>query len=215
MPDLTLLRVFDDLDGFAIPIRHQVPSGTFRRVKQLVGLDELPLGFSRAAGSVLRFVHQPDADRHPQPRPHVRPRMMRDARAGVLGDPDRRAGVHVGQHQRELLAAVPGGEAAGGTAFLQQVSDPPEHVVSDDVSEGVVHLLEEVQVDQCDRDAGGATPLGEQAVQALIEVAAVVAGRQRVTQATGAGEVEGGPKVLVGAPVVALGGKQAGDGFME
>jgi hypothetical protein len=80
--------------------------------------------------------------------------MPGDPGAGFLGDPDRRGGVDVGQHQHVLFAAVPCAEPARGQAFRQQVGDLPQHAPADQVPDGVVDLFEEVEVDERDGDYG-------------------------------------------------------------
>lgn len=51
MPDLTSLRVFDDVDGFAVPGSHYGATGPFCPIGQFVSRVELPLGFFRSAGA--------------------------------------------------------------------------------------------------------------------------------------------------------------------
>jgi hypothetical protein len=119
-----------------------------------------------------------------------------------------------------------------------------QHPVADQVAEGVVDLLEPVQVDQGHgQPVPGAGLLGDQGDQPLVQVAAVVAGGQAVADAllpglgvllaqpvdlapqllghlwllvlVGVHQVQRGPQVLVGLAPLAAGGQQRGDGLVQ
>ncbi len=203
----------------------------------------------RSRGALRRpgLVGEPDAHRHPETRRQLLPRVPLDTSPGGLADGHGGGLVDVGQHQHELLASVPGAERLARESFLQQVDDALEHPVTDQVSVGVVHLLEEVQIDQGHREppTGGPGPaeVGQHADEALVEVPAVVAGRQVVPQALlvhlgvfppqavdlpaelfrypdglgtlGARQVERGPQVLVRLPPLPPRGVERRDGLVQ
>ena len=66
----------------------------------------------------------------------------------------RRGGARA-EHDRELVAAVPGDQIGRPGRRLQPVRDRDEHLVADQVAVGVVDVLEPVEVDQQQRDRVG------------------------------------------------------------
>jgi hypothetical protein len=87
--------------------------------------------------------------------------------------------AHVGQDQPELVAAQPRDRVVGAQGLAQALGDDAQHLVAGVVAEGVVHLLEAVEVRQHDR-----APLGraQRALGAQAERLAVRQCGQRVVQ---------------------------------
>ncbi len=119
------------------------------------------------------------------------------ARAAVAGqvaeteaDPLERAGgdlardgvVRLGGDQRELVAAVAGGEVVGPRGRAQRVADAAQHLVADQVAVLVVDLLEAVQVDQDERQRSAGRALGplDLAGEAVVHRSVVEAAGERV-----------------------------------
>jgi hypothetical protein len=163
----------------------------------------------RAAGAGLLAVHQRAVGARDEvggadprlPRGHARRRAGGvaldelgdrggDPVDGAGGDLLRHALLGVGHDQRELVAAVAGGDVVGADPAAQRGADPPQHLVARQVAVQVVDLLEVVEVDQHQRGrlggaAGGALDL---APELLVQRGVVEAAGQGVGL-RGAGEV--------------------------
>ena len=103
--------------------------------------------------------------------------VLADGAAQALGDGHRDGVGRVRQHERELLAAEPGGDVGAARARAQQPGELLEHAIARVVPERVVHALEVVEVadQQRERPAGRDAP-----VHARTEAAPVAQARERV-----------------------------------
>ncbi|MNS69235.1 hypothetical protein D3C72_1025410 [compost metagenome] len=155
-------------------------------VQALVGDVDQRLGLERAR----RVAGHADAGGDGEGRLALAPeRVALDVAANALGDDQRGLGRGLGQHHRELLAAVTRDEIGLAGALLQHAGDALQHLIPEQVAVGVVELLEVVHVEQ---DQAGAVAVARAALelggQLLLEVAAVV----DLGQAVGHGELLGG-----------------------
>ena len=73
-------------------------------------------------------------------------------RADLLGERERVVEHRLRQHQRELFAAVTRREVGGADRFLEDRRNRLEHFVADGVAVRVVDLLEEIEVDDGERE---------------------------------------------------------------
>jgi len=71
----------------------------------------------------------------------VRQRHARDVDADLLGNEDRARKVRLGEHQRELVAAVAGRDVRNANVATHHVGDGLEKVVAPVVAETVVGRL--------------------------------------------------------------------------
>ena len=112
--------------------------------------------------------------------------------------------------ERELVAAVAGGEVVGAGPAAQRVADAAQHLVADEVAVLLVDLLEVVEVDEDQREvaAGDARGALDLAQQALVQRGVVEAAGQPV----GAGRL-GDRGVEAG--VAARGGGELGEGLEQ
>ena len=129
----------------------------------------------------------PDAHRDPQATGQFVPLVPGDPAAGRLADSHGLVVALTGQDERELLAAEARAEGAGGQVGTEDADQALQHAVTEQMPPGVVDQLEVVDVDQRDRQPDGAhggveRPV-EQRREALVEVAAIVGGRQAVAAA--------------------------------
>ena len=159
-------------------IEHREPvlARLLGRVHRDVGVAQQVVGLV----ALLEAGGDADAGRHLQVLPVDR------ERDGERGDEARRDGHRgaelrlVEQQDRELVAAEAGGHVAGADARLDAVGDRGEQPVAGRVPEGVVDVLEVVEVEeQDDRDPVGGRVL-DRAVDLLGEQAAVGEAGQRV-----------------------------------
>ena len=63
------------------------------------------------------------------------------------------------EEHEELVTAVPDGDVVAAHRLPQPVRDPAEHLVAAAVAEGVVDVLEAVEVDEEHRRAGAGSPV--------------------------------------------------------
>ena len=73
-------------------------------------------------------------------------------RARAVGEDMRRLGGRLGQQERELVASEPRDRVVQAHRCEQLLGDPPQRTVADLMAEGVVQLLEAVDIDQCERE---------------------------------------------------------------
>ena len=99
----------------------------------------------------------------------------------ALGDLGRLVGVGADQHDAELVAAEPEHHVVAPRGPRQSRSDLPQQLVAGGVAEGVVDLLEVVEVDEEEGHLLGAGdrvgPVREEGVEHLEEVATVAESR--------------------------------------
>ena len=103
----------------------------------------------------------------------------KDALAGAL-----RSGRVVGDHNRELVAAEPEDLLVRADRAQEDAGERREHLVARRVAEGVVDLLEVVDVEEHEGDVGRL----DQGVEVLVEGAPVREPGQRVAACLGEGQ---------------------------
>ena len=131
--------------------------------------------------AVGREQRDPEA-RARLPDPGREPEGTIELARDLVGDQGRRLGVgQVREDQRELVAADPGHGVALAQGRAHPLADLLEHVVADPVAEGVVDLLELVEVDQDDREQAAVAPAARHRLaQAVLEQEPVGQAGQRV-----------------------------------
>ena len=208
--------------GDAQRCAHSVPAAVLRLVQRVVGLAEQRLLVVRVRG-VRR-----DPDAHGQRTApcavRVREPVRRDRLADLLGDDEGAGGVGLGQHDRELLAAVAGDDVDLAHDRRQHPAELGERRVAGDVTVRVVEALEVVGVDHEQRQVlAVALRARDLVVEPLLQVAVVAQAGELVGDREALGElveprvldrddelarhrVEDEP-VLVGEPLHVLGGR--------
>ena len=107
--------------------------------------------------------------------------VLADRAGDRLADPVRLLGIAIGEDDRELVAADPRQHVALAGAAVENAGDLLDHAVADRVAEGVVDLLEVVEVERHQRPGGAvAAAAGHLPAQVFLEAAPVLQPGQRV-----------------------------------
>ena len=171
-----------------------VAAGRLGRVHRQVGVTD-QVGGAHPRGRGLRGRGDPDADAQPH-HPPAQVEGPVDAGPAAVGEGLRAGGVAVAAQHDELVPAEPADGVAGPGGAGQPRGDLPQQVVAGVVAEGVVDVLEAVDVEEEHRHRA-AVVLLELGVDELVQVGAV-------------GQL--GEGVVAGPPVRgALGGDPGGD----
>ena len=152
-------------------------------------LDEAFLG-----AGVLGVGGDTDAHRHPAPGHHllVPEGVALDPLAQALGHRQGSGAVGVGERDHELLAPVPRRHVGGPRPVFvldQELAQGPEDLVAGEVTQGVVVVLEVIDIEE-EQPHRGVAPvgLGDHLAQGLLEEAVVVeAGEPVVDRELGEG----------------------------